>query len=78
MRSEIVGSPEAAASSVLDALCRVEMTSREYQLELAEWLKDQINDRMDNDPHQSVESYTDVLRAFMMLLYDDKRPGNNV
>jgi hypothetical protein len=78
MRSEIVGSPEAAASSVLDALCRVEMTSREHQLELAEWLKDQINDCMDNDSCQSVEAYAEVLRAFMMLLYDDTRPGNDV
>ena len=73
MRTDIVGSPEAAASSVLDALCRVEMTSREYQLELAEWLKEQINDCTDNE-----EAYAEVLRAFMMLLYDDKRPGNDV
>ena len=73
MRSEIVGSPEAAASSVLDALCRVEMTNREHQRELAEWLKDQINDCTDDE-----EAYAEVLRAFMLLLYDDKRPGNDV
>ena len=73
MRSEIVGSPEAGASSVLDALRRVVAIRREHQLELAEWLKDQINDCTDDE-----EAYAEVLRAFMMLLYDDTRPGNNV
>ena len=78
MRTEIIGSPEAAAASVLDALCRVEMTSREYQLELAEWLKSQIDDCTDKMNWNNEEAYAKVLRAFMVLLYDDKRPGNGV
>ena len=75
MRTEIIGSPEATAPSVLDALCRVEMTSPEYRDELAEWLKDQIDDCTDEE-----EAYADVLRAFMLLLYDDDKllDGNSV
>ena len=75
MRTETIGSPEAAAASVLDALCRVEMMSREYQLELAEWLKSQIDDCTDEE-----ESYAKVLQAFIVLLYDDDKllDGNSV
>ena len=75
MRTEIIGSPEATAASVLDALQGVEMTSREYQLELAEWLKSQIDDCTDEE-----EAYAKVLRAFMLLLYDDDKllDGNSV
>ena len=75
MRTEIIGSPEAAAASVIDALCRVEMMGREYQLELVEWLKGQIDDCTDEE-----EAYAKVLRAFMLLLYDDDKllDGNGV